>query len=63
MDIFQLSYQLRFITVTKQINNLSQKILKRQLLSFKNSAKAKLDLKLGVSSAGENTNYSKSGIA
>ncbi|CAC9577393.1 hypothetical protein [uncultured Gammaproteobacteria bacterium] len=43
-----------------KINNLSQKILKRQLLSFKNTAKAKLDLKLGISSAGENTNYSKS---
>ncbi len=43
-----------------KINNLSQKILKRQLLSFKNTAKAKLDLKLGISSTGENTNYSKS---
>ncbi len=43
-----------------KINNLSQKILKRQLLSFKNTSKAKLDLKLGISSAGENTNYSKS---
>jgi outer membrane protein TolC len=39
---------------------LSQKTLKRQLLSFKNASKAKLDLKLGISSAGENTDYSKS---
>lgn len=43
-----------------KINNLSQKILKRQLRSFKNTSEAKLDLNLGVSSAGEDTNYSKS---
>ncbi len=43
-----------------KINHLSQKTLKRQLLSFKNASEAKLDLNLGVSSAGENSNYSKS---
>lgn len=43
-----------------KINNLSQKTLKRQLLSFKNISEAKLDLNLGISSAGENSNYSKS---
>ena len=58
-EIALKAYLLKNSRVLK-INNLSQKTLKRQLLSFKNISKAKLDLKLGISSAGENTDYSKS---
>lgn len=43
-----------------KINNLARKILKRQLLSFKNQSKAKLDLNLNLSSIGENNSYSNS---
>ncbi len=43
-----------------KIIDLNQKTLKRQLLSFKNESQAKLDLNLGLSSEGENTNYSSS---
>lgn len=41
-----------------KINALTQKILKRQLQSFKNKSKAKLDLNLGVITIGEHNNYS-----
>jgi len=43
-----------------KIIDVKQKTLKRQLLSFKNEFQAKLDLNLGLSSEGENTNYSSS---
>ncbi|SMN15802.1 Probable outer membrane protein [uncultured Candidatus Thioglobus sp.] len=43
-----------------KISNLAQQTLKRQLRSFKNQSKVKLNLNLGISSAGENTNYSQS---
>jgi outer membrane protein TolC len=43
-----------------KINALTQKTLKRQLQSFKNKSKAKLDLSLGVKSTGEHNNYSDS---
>ena len=41
-----------------KINALTQKTFKRQLQSFKDKSKAKLDLNLGVSSAGEHGSYS-----
>lgn len=43
-----------------KIKDLERKILKRQLHSLKNKSKAKLDLKLGFTSTGENNNYSNS---
>ncbi len=58
-EIILKEYLLKNSRVLK-INNLLQKILKRRLRSFKNESKAELDLNLGISSAGENVNYSKS---
>lgn len=43
-----------------KITDLEQKILKRQLLSFKNKSEMKLDFNLGLVSEGENTNNSDS---
>ncbi|SMN11088.1 Outer membrane efflux protein precursor [uncultured Candidatus Thioglobus sp.] len=43
-----------------KINQLAQKTLKRQLRSFKNTAKAKLDLNLGLASVGDDADYSTS---
>ncbi|MBA5249809.1 MAG: TolC family protein [Gammaproteobacteria bacterium] len=41
-------------------NDLAKTTLKRQLRSFKNQSKSKLDLNLGLSSAGEDNHYSNS---
>ncbi|NYT26845.1 MAG: TolC family protein [Candidatus Thiodubiliella endoseptemdiera] len=43
-----------------KINDLAKNTVKRQLLSFKNQSKAKLNLNLGLSSTGEKTSYSDS---
>jgi outer membrane protein TolC len=43
-----------------KISDLKKSTLKRQLRSFKNQSKADLNLNLGLSSAGENNNYSNS---
>ncbi|SMN00170.1 Probable outer membrane protein [uncultured Candidatus Thioglobus sp.] len=43
-----------------KINQFAQKTLKRQLRSFKNTAKAKLDLNLGIASVGDDIDYATS---
>lgn len=58
-DVVLKEYLLKNSRALK-IYDLSQKTLKRQLRSFKNKSRAKLDLNLGVSSSGENVNYKES---
>ncbi|SFV85680.1 Outer membrane protein-like [hydrothermal vent metagenome] len=43
-----------------KISDLAKNTLKRQLRSFKNQSKVQLNLNFGLSSAGENTDYSNS---